>query len=152
MSRPDWVDVLVAVKPAGLAVSVSQGHLATVGDHLGLALDDGAQPSLQAGLELARHQGVVGPRLAQDGEVDGEEAEVEEGGDGQEDGDPGHEVAHQLPITEILPGQQPPVVLGQQVEAEEAGVDPDILHTETQTGQKYSQTLRKYYLTRKLRT
>ena len=139
MVSPDGVDMLVAVEPAGLAVCVSQSHLATVCDHLWLALYDGAQPSLQTGLELASHQGVVGPRLAQDGEVDGEEAEVEEGGDGYEDGDPGHEVAHQLPITEILPGQQPPVVLGQQVEAEEAGVDPDILHTETRrVSQDYS--------------
>ena len=125
--------MLVAEEPTGLAVCVSQSHLATVSDHLGLTLDDGAQPALQAGLELAGHQGVVRPGLAQDGEVDGEEAEVEEGGDGEEDRGPGHQVAHQLAVSEVFPGEQSPVVLGQEVETEETGVDTDILDTEAQT-------------------
>ena len=62
--------------------------------------------------------------------MEGEEGEVEEGGNGDQDGDSGNEVTDQLAVSEVFPGQEAPVVLGQQVETEEAGVDPDILHTE----------------------
>ena len=45
------VDVLVRVDPAGLAVRVPQRDLRPVGNLLRLALHDGAQASLQRGLE-----------------------------------------------------------------------------------------------------
>ena len=46
-----------------------------------LTTDYGAKPSLQAGLELAGHQGIVSPSLCQDAEVQAEQAQVEDGGD-----------------------------------------------------------------------
>ena len=69
--------------------------------------------------------------LGEDGEVQPEEAEVECCGDESEDGDPRGAVGEQLPVGQRLVGQQAPVVLHQQVPAQEAGVDPDILHTAT---------------------
>ena len=59
----DGVDVLVAVEPAGLAVGVAQRDLAAVHDHPGLPPHDGAQPAVQASLELAGHQRVMGASL-----------------------------------------------------------------------------------------
>ena len=46
-----------------------------------LTTEYGAKPSLQAGLELAGHQGIVSPSLCQDAEVQAEQAQVEDGGD-----------------------------------------------------------------------
>ena len=60
---PDRVDVLVAVEPAGLAVGVAQRDLAAVHDHPGLPPHDRPQPAVQASLELARHQRVMGASL-----------------------------------------------------------------------------------------
>jgi len=120
----------VAVEPAGLAVSVTQSDLTAVHNDLGLASHDGAEAAIEAGLELRGHQAVVGAGLGQDGEVEPEEAEIEQGGDGGEQRDPGGGVSQQLPVRESLVGQKSPEVLDQQKQAEEACVDPDILHTE----------------------
>ena len=46
-----------------------------------LTTDYGAKPSLQAGLKLAGHQGIVSPGFHQDAEVQGVQAQVEDGGD-----------------------------------------------------------------------
>lgn len=127
--RPDGIHVLVTVEPAGLAVGVTQRDLAAVNNDLRLTSDNGAEAALETGLELRGHQAVVSPGLGQDGEVQPEEAEVEQGGDGGEERDPGGGVSHQLPVREVMPGQEAPEVLGQQKHAEEARVDPDILHT-----------------------
>ena len=74
MSRPDWVDVLVTVEPASLAVGVAEGDLTPVHNHLGLASHNGAEAAVEAGLELRGHEAVVSARLGQDGEVEPEEA------------------------------------------------------------------------------
>ena len=126
---PDGIHVLVTVQPAGLAVGVAQSDLAAVNDDLGLTSHNGAEAALEAGLELRGHQAVVSPGLGQNGEVEPEEAEVEQGGDGGEERDPGGGVSEQLPVREVMTGQEAPEVLGQQKQAEEARVDPDILHT-----------------------
>ena len=44
-------------------MGVAQRDLAAVHDHPGLPPHDGAQPAVQASLELARHQRVMGASL-----------------------------------------------------------------------------------------
>ena len=56
---------------------VAQGDLAAVHDDAGLAPSDGAEAALQAGLELAGHERVVGAGPVQQGEVELEEAQVQ---------------------------------------------------------------------------
>ena len=50
--RPDRVDVLMAVEPAGLSVGVTKSDLAAVDNDLGLTTHNGAETTLKAGLEL----------------------------------------------------------------------------------------------------
>ena len=76
--RPDRVDVFVGVEPAGAPVSVTQRDLAPVGNHAGLAANDGAETALQAGLELAGHERVVGAGLVEDAKVEVEKGQVED--------------------------------------------------------------------------
>ena len=121
--------MLVTVEPAGLAVSVTQSDLTAVHNDLRLSSHNGAEAAIEAGLELRGHQAVVGPGLGQDCEVEPEEAEIEHGGDGSKQRDPGGGVCQKLSVREILVRQKSPKVLNQQKQAEEAGVDPDILHT-----------------------
>ena len=49
----------MGVQPARPPVGVAQGHLTAVGNNTGLATDDGAKASLETGLELAGHHGVM---------------------------------------------------------------------------------------------
>jgi len=133
---PDRIDVLVAVEPAGLPVGVPEGHLGAVRDHPRLAPDDAPQPALQARLELRAHEGVVRPGLGQQGEVEGEEAEVEEGGEHRHCRHPRREVGQQLAIRQGLVGQKAPEVLEEEKGDEEAGVDADVLHAEGRTSQQ----------------
>ena len=112
MVSPDGVDVLMAVEPAGLAVSVTQSDLAAMDNDLGLTPHNGAETALKAGLELRGHEAVMGPSLGQDGKVQPEEAKVEQGRDGSEQGQPGGDISQQLPVREVMPGQQAPEVLG----------------------------------------
>ena len=121
--------MLVTVEPACLAVSVTQSDLTAVHNDLGLASHNGPEAAIEAGLELRGHQAVMGPGLGQDCEVEPEEAEIEHGGDDSEQRDPGGGVCQQLSVREVLVRQKSPEVLDQQKQAEEAGVDPDILHT-----------------------
>ena len=95
-----------------------------------LSCDDGSESSLETGLELAGHEGVVGPRLGEEGEVEVEEGDVEDGGDGGEDGGPGGEVEQEEAVGEALVGEEAPEVLGEEEDAEEAGEDADELDTE----------------------
>ena len=134
--RPDRVDVLMAVEPAGLAMGVTESDLAAMDNDLGLTTHNGAETTLKAGLELRGHEAVMSPSLGQDGKVQPEEAKVEQGGDGSEQGQPGGDISQQLPVREVMPGQQAPEVLGQQKQAEEARVDPDILDTESRQDHK----------------
>ena len=60
--------------------------------HAWLATDDGAKTSLQTGLELAGHQGIVRASLGEDGKVYGEQAQVEHGGDHGQKADPDRKV------------------------------------------------------------
>ena len=129
--RPDRVDVLMAVEPAGLAMGVTQSDLAAMDNDLGLTTYNGAETALKAGLELRCHEAVMGPSLGQDGKVQPEEAKVEQGGDDGDQGQPGGGICQQLAVREVMPGNLSPEVLGQQKQAEEARVDPDILDTES---------------------
>ena len=69
-------------------MGVAKSNLATMSNHSRLASDNRAKTSLQAGLELAGHQGIVGPSLGQDAEVQGEQAQVENGGDHRQHANP----------------------------------------------------------------
>ena len=81
-------------------------------------------------LELTGHQRVVSASLGEDGEVEREESEVDDAGDESEKSDPGDTVHQQVTITQILPRQQTPEILSQEIDAEDAGVDSNILDTE----------------------
>ncbi len=63
---------------------VPQCDLAPVRNDGGLAAYEGAQAAVQARLELAGHERVVGPRLRQQPEVQLEQAQVEDDGDGRQ--------------------------------------------------------------------
>jgi hypothetical protein len=65
-------------------VRVPQGDLAPVRNDGGLAAYEGAQAAVQARLELAGHERVVGARLRQQPEVQLEQAQVEDDGDGRQ--------------------------------------------------------------------
>ena len=72
----------------------------------------------------------MGSSLGQDGEVKREETKIEECGNCDQDRGTNGTVSQKLSVTQILPWQQPPVVLDQEVEAEEASVDANVLDTE----------------------
>ena len=63
---------------------VPQCDLAPVRNDGGLAAYEGAQAAVQARLELAGHERVVGARLRQQPEVQLEQAQVEDDGDGRQ--------------------------------------------------------------------
>jgi hypothetical protein len=65
-------------------VRVPQCDLAPVRNDGGLAAYEGAQAAVQARLELAGHERVVGARLGQQPEVQLEQAQVEDDGDGRQ--------------------------------------------------------------------
>ena len=94
-----------------------------------LSGNDGAKSSLETGLELAGHEGVMGPRLGEEGEMEVEEGDVEDGRDGSEDGGPRRQVEQEEAVGEALVGEEAPEVLGEEEDAEEAGEDADELDT-----------------------
>jgi hypothetical protein len=113
----------MAVHPASLAVCVAQCDLATMGYHTRLTTDYGAKPSLKAGLELAGHQGIVCATVGQDAEVQGEQAQVEDGGDQGQHTHPHRKVGQKLVIRKLLIWKKPPEVLEEKECTEKAGVD-----------------------------
>ena len=127
---PDRIDMFMTMKPAGLPMSVSQSNLTSVNNHLRLTTDNGSKTSIKTRLELACHQGVMSSSFGQDCEVKREETKIEKCWNSDQDGCTDSTISQQLSVTEILLWQQPPVVLDQEVETEEAGVDADVLDTE----------------------
>ena len=85
--------MFVAVKQTRFPVRVSERHLTSVHDNLRLAPNNGPKASIKARLKLTGHQRIVSSCLGEDGEVDGEEAEIEDGRDGNEEGDPGDTIS-----------------------------------------------------------
>ena len=108
---PHRVDMFMAVHPACLPVSVAQCDLATMGYHARLTTDYGAKPSLQAGLELAGHHRIVCASLGQNAKVQGEQAQVEDGGDQGQHTNPHRKVCQKLVIRKLLIWKKPPEVL-----------------------------------------
>ena len=98
-------------------------------------------------MELAGHQGIVCATVGQDAEVQGEQAQVEDGGDQGQHTHPHRKVGQKLVIRKLLIWKKPPEVLEEKECAEKAGVDTKILHTKKKV-QKYKMTLRVNIFTR----
>ena len=130
ISISDRINMFMTVQPTGLSMSMSQSDLTSMNNHLRLTSNNRSKTSIKTCLELAGHQGIMSSCLGQDGEVKREEAEIEKCWNGDQDGCSDDAVGQKLSVTQILPWQESPVVLDQEVETEEAGVDADVFDAE----------------------
>ena len=85
--------MFVAMKPTRFPVCMSECHLTSVHDNLRLTTNNGAKTSIKTRLKLAGHQRIVSSCFCENGEVDGEEGEIEDGGNGSEESESGDTIS-----------------------------------------------------------